>query len=104
MFSCVVARNIARVASKYKSIFRKVLTRDGYFYIFLAIVKVRSQFNVRLDGQIKRRIALDKANTGASKDIITSVALENWFSAFDADNRAKFYRTHGRKPYQRARS
>ena len=78
-----------------------MLTCGGYFYIFLAIVKVRSQFNVRLGGQIQRRIALDKANTNTSKDIITEVALENWFSAFDADKRAKFYRAHDRKPYQR---
>jgi hypothetical protein len=65
-------------------------------------MKIRKQFNVRICGNLKRRVALDRANTGASNDIVVEVALENWFSKFNQDQRTKFYRTHGRKAYERA--
>jgi uncharacterized protein YccT (UPF0319 family) len=62
----------------------------------------RVQLNARVAQKIKSRVALDKATTSATADVIVEVALENWFSAFDKEQRAKFYRAHHRKPYVRA--
>ena len=63
----------------------------------------RSQFNVRIQKSIKRRVALERLNTLASQDIIAEVALESWFSKFSPAQRRQFYLNHGRRPYARTK-
>lgn len=58
-----------------------------------------AQFNVRIAPEIIGRVLRDKLNTKATKDIITEVAFENWFTQ-PPEKRAQFYRSHNRKPYR----
>lgn len=69
----------------------------------MMLANMRSQFNVRIGRQIKKRIASDRAFCGTTSDIVTEVALENWFTRYNPDERKKFYRLHERQPFVRAR-
>lgn len=61
---------------------------------------MKEQFNVRLPKNIKRRVALDRKNYRQTNDIVTAVALEDWFTRRTPDERARFYRAHS-TPYSR---
>lgn len=63
---------------------------------------MRAQLNVRVGKAIKNRIAMDRKNTFATNDIIVEVALENWFTSQPPDRRERYYKAHGRKPYEKA--
>lgn len=65
-------------------------------------MKLLEQFNVRIRKTLKRRVAIDKANTSVPQDIIAEVALEDFFTRYTPDQRAKFYRNHDRRAYARA--
>lgn len=62
---------------------------------------MRTQVNVRLSKSTKRRVELDRKSTAATNDIIVEVALENWFSKYAPEDRARFYKAHDRRPYAR---
>lgn len=64
---------------------------------------MRAQFNTRIAQATKGKVDKDRKYAGTN-DIIAEVALENWFSQFSVDERAKFYRAHwanSRKPFVR---
>ncbi len=63
---------------------------------------MRAQFNVRVEKNLLKRVTSDRKSSAATNDIIAEVALENWFTKFTLEERAKFYRAHDRKPYVRA--
>lgn len=58
-----------------------------------------TQLNARVAQSLKRRVAMDRASSGKTSDIIVEVALENFFSAYGAEQRRKLYEAHHRKPY-----
>ena len=64
---------------------------------------MRTQFNVRIKPSVKRRAAIDKTNTNATFDVITEVALTDFFSRYTAEERARFYRNHDFRPYGRSK-
>lgn len=61
----------------------------------------REQFNVRLEKNLKRKVAKDRAATAKTNDIIVAVALENLFTGCSLEKRRKFYDAHHRKPYEK---
>lgn len=65
-------------------------------------MRERAQLNVRVGKAIKSRVAKDRKNTRFTNDIIVEVALENWFTSQPPESREKYYKAHGRAPYEKA--
>lgn len=62
-------------------------------------IAMRTQFNVRLPKSLKKSIVSDKRHGGGSNDIVTEVALANWFSLYTPEQRHKAYLAHNRRAY-----
>jgi hypothetical protein len=65
---------------------------------------MRTQLNVRVAKQTKKRVQTDRLTCNMTADVIVEVALEDFFTRHNQKERSAFYRSHFYTPYGRGKA